>query len=86
MAGAPVVPGGLDEQPAGVAGAGLGDRAEAALAVGGVLGRDDAQEGRQLRGLGEAGEVADLAAQPDRRERRQAAEATQPVGRLGERR
>ena len=36
---APVVPGGFDEQPAGVGGAGLGDRALAALVAGGVFGR-----------------------------------------------
>src|SRR5688572_22812073 len=34
-----VVPGGLDQQPAGVARAGLGDRAEASLLAAGVLRR-----------------------------------------------
>ena len=58
-----VVVGGLDEQPTGVHRAGLGDRALAALSVGGVLGRDDPQEPRQLLGS-EAPPVSDLGAQP----------------------
>ena len=45
-----VVPGGLDQQPAGVAGAGLGDRALAAALAGLVEGGHQAEPGGQLRG------------------------------------
>ena len=61
-----VVPGGLDEQPPGVARARPGDRAEPAVVARGVLGGDQAEIARKLPGLGEAGEVADLRAQADR--------------------
>jgi hypothetical protein len=64
---AAVVVRGLDEQPAGVRRAGLGDRALAALGVRGALWGDDAQEARQPVGVGEAGEAADLGAQSGRR-------------------
>jgi hypothetical protein len=58
------VPGCLDEQAAGVFGAGLGDRSLAALLAGGVLAGNDAEvAGKQARVL-EAGEVADLGGQP----------------------
>jgi len=53
-----VVPGGFDEQPAGVLGAGLGDRALAAARSGGLLGRDEAEVGGQLLGMREAVDVA----------------------------
>ena len=49
--GMAVVVGGLDEQAAGVAGAGLGDRALAALGARGVLAGHDAEEGRQSVGV-----------------------------------
>src|SRR4051812_48439501 len=39
----PVVPGGLDQQPAGVLAAGLGDRPAPSALSGGMLGRDDAE-------------------------------------------
>src|SRR5439155_16640199 len=58
-----VVPGGLDEQPAGVARAGLGDRPEAALLAGRVLRRDQPDVAQQRLGAGEAFEVTDLGAQ-----------------------
>ena len=45
-----VVPGGLDEQPAGVAAAGLGDRSLAALLAAGVLRRGQADVNHQLPG------------------------------------
>lgn len=52
--------GGLDEQPAGVNGAGLGDRALAAPLAGGVLGGHDPEEPRQPLGPVKALKVADL--------------------------
>jgi hypothetical protein len=68
-----VVVGGLDQEAAGVRGPGLGDRAEAAPFVGGVLGGHDPEEARQLARLGEAGEVADLGAEAGGRQRVDAA-------------
>ena len=49
-----VVPGGLDQQPAGVAVAGLGDVAAVLLIAGGVLARRDPQPGRQFARVREA--------------------------------
>ncbi len=43
---------------------GLGDRAEPALVVRGVLGGDEAEEAAELSGMAKAGEVADLCAEP----------------------
>jgi hypothetical protein len=87
---AQVVPGGLDEEAAGEAGAGLGDRT-ARLARAGLVQRgDESEPSRQLAGSLEAAEVADLEMQHERRERLDAAEAAQPgdgrpVLRLGRR-
>ena len=75
---AQVVPGGLDEQPTRVAGAGLGDRALAAALTGLVERGDQPEPGRQLRGPLEAGEVADLQGEHERGQRVDPAEATQP--------
>ena len=74
-----VVPGGLDQQPAGVPGAGLGDRPEPALLPGRVLAWDQPDVAHQLLGAGEPLEVADLGAQPDRGQRVDAAQAPQPA-------
>jgi hypothetical protein len=73
-----VVPGGLDEEPAGVAGAGLGDRALPAALPGLVEGRDEAEPGGQLRRPLETSEVADLEREHERGQRVDAAEAAQP--------
>ena len=56
----------LDQQPTGVGGAGLGDRALAAVLAGGVLRRDDPEVGRQLVGMPEPVKRADLGAQAKR--------------------
>jgi len=72
------VPGGLDQDPAGEAGAGLGDRA-ARLALAGLVERgDEPQPGCELTGPSEAGEVADLEVEHERRERLDPAEGAQP--------
>jgi hypothetical protein len=63
---AAVVPGGLDQQPAGVGGASLGDRALAALVAGGLLAGNEAQEASQQPRARKRGEVADLGDQADR--------------------
>ena len=60
---------GLDQQAAGVAGAGLGDRALATLLAGGALGGHDAEKARQQAGLSKPPEVADLGGKPGGRER-----------------
>src|SRR5207247_8305718 len=73
-----VVPGGFDEQPPRVAGAGLGDRPEAAAFAGGVLRRDQPDVAHQLPWAGEALEVADLCAQPGGGQRVDPAQAAQP--------
>ena len=83
---AAVVVGGLDQQPPGVGGAGLGDRPEPALAAGGVLGRDDPEVGGELVGMIEALPLADLRAQPERGERVDPAQAPQPGDRVRARR
>jgi hypothetical protein len=80
---AAVVLGGLDQEPARVGRAGLGDLALEAFAVRGVLRRNDTEEPRQQRGLLEAIEASDFRAQPGGGERVDAAEATQPCHRLG---
>jgi len=72
-----VMVGGLDQQPAGMAGAGLGDRALTALLVGGALGGNDAEEAREQLRRCEAPEVADLRAQAGRGERVDSAETAQ---------
>jgi hypothetical protein len=61
-----VVPGGLDQQPACVAVAGLGDVAAMLLIAAGVLAGDDAQPRGQFAWVAEASEVADLCDQPQR--------------------
>jgi len=61
-----VVPGGLDEESAGVVVAGLGDVAAVALVAAGVLAGDDPQPGAQLARVAEAVEVADLGDQAKR--------------------
>ena len=63
---AAVVVRGLDEQSAGVGGAGLGDRPEPALLAGGVFGGNDPEVGGELVGMIKAPPLADLCAQPDR--------------------
>ena len=83
---AAVVPGGLDQQPAGVPEPDLVIAPWRRLLAGAVLGRDEAEVAHQLPGAREALEVADLGAQPDRRERVDAAQAAQPGDRLGPRR
>ena len=81
--GTPVVPGRLDEQTAGMLGAGLGDRTLAALVAGGVLAGDDAEvAGEQARML-EAGEVADLSGQSGCGEGADPAQAAQSCDGLG---
>src|SRR3954452_7803460 len=64
-----VVVGGLDEQPARVHGAGLGDSALAALVAAGVFGWDQAKVGAERRRAEEALEVADFGADAERRQR-----------------
>src|SRR5438034_8712832 len=59
-----VVPGGFDQQPPRVPGAGLGDRAESSLLAGRGLRGDQADVAHQPLGPGEPLEVADPAAQP----------------------
>jgi hypothetical protein len=61
-----VVPGRLDQQPAGVPRAGLGDVPLAAALAGAVLGGDQPEIASQQLGVLEAGKVADLDRQPDR--------------------
>jgi hypothetical protein len=73
------LPGGLGEDAAGVAGAGLGDRAlRAALARLAERG-DEPEPGGKLGWRAEAGEVADLERQHERRQRVESAEAAQPL-------
>jgi hypothetical protein len=79
---APGVLGGFDQQPPRVLGAGLGDRALAGLLVGGPLGGDQAEEGGELAGMGEALEVADLGAEPGRGQGVDAPKAAQTRDRL----
>ena len=81
-----VVPGRLDQQPAGVLAAGLGDRPAPAALAGGVLGRHDAEIAHDLRRVPEAVEVADLRAQPGGGQRVDPAQTHQPPGGLRPRR
>jgi len=74
---AQVVPGGLNQEPARVAGAGLRDRALAARLARLVERRYEPEPGRELGWPLEAGEVADLEAERERGERVDAAEAAQ---------
>ena len=83
---AAVVVGGLDQQPAGVGGAGLGDRPEPALSAGGVLAGNDPEVGGELVGMIEAPPLADLRAQPERGQRVDPAQASQPRDRVRARR
>src|SRR5207244_11663028 len=73
-----VVPGGLDEQPAGVCVAGFRDVPAVALLAGGVLARGQAEEAHQLARRAETPEVTDLGREPERRQRLDAAEAAEP--------
>src|SRR5579863_8747767 len=77
----PVGPGGLDQQPAGVMVAGLGDVPAVALLAGGVLGGDDPQPGAQFPWVSEASEVADLGNQPERGASRDPAKPRQDLDR-----
>src|SRR6266508_1286783 len=77
-----VVPGRLDEQAAGVAVAGLGERAAGAPLAGGVLADGEPEEAHQLARRGEAAEVADLGEQAERGQGGDAAEAAQPAHRV----
>lgn len=82
---AAMVPGSLDEQPARVAVAGLGDRALTAPLAGGIFARDEAEEGAEaLRP--EARPVADLDRERERGQRRDAAQTAQPANDVCERR
>ena len=74
-----VVPGGLDQQPAGVAVAGFGDVAAMLLLAAGVLAGRDAQPRRELARVAEAREVADLSDQRERGQRLDATKRSQPV-------
>jgi hypothetical protein len=69
-----VVPGGLDEQPAGVAVPGLGDVAAVLLVTGGVFARRDPEPGGEPSRVAKAAEVADLRDQSQRGPGRDAAE------------
>ncbi len=62
----PVVQRRLDEQPAGVGGAGLGDLAQPTGVARAVLGRDQADIGGQRVGMLKAAPVTDLGAPPER--------------------
>src|SRR4029079_15962907 len=77
-----VVPGGLDQQPAGVPRAGLGDVSTVALVTGGVLAGGQAEKAHQLARGGEAPEVAERGQQRERGQGRDAAEAAQPADRI----
>jgi hypothetical protein len=77
------VPRRLDQQPAGVRRAGLGDRALPARVARGALGGHEPDEAHELFGRPKAGEVADLADQPDGGQRVDAAQAAQPPDQLG---
>src|SRR5919106_2579632 len=68
------MPGRLDQEPADVAVADLGDRALPALLAGGVLAGHQADEGHELLRTCEAAEAADL---DQEREREQRVDATQ---------
>jgi hypothetical protein len=56
------VPGGFDQQPSGVLGAGLGDRSLAAGLAGALLGGDQPDVAHQLFGVLEPFEAVDLGA------------------------
>ena len=75
---AALVPGGLDQQPAGVRVAGLGDRALAAPLAARVLARGEAEERAERLGP-EPVPVAELDRQRERRQRRDAAETDEPL-------
>lgn len=77
-----VVPGGFDEQPAGVLVAAFGDVPAVLLVAGGVLRRGQAEVAHQLARRGEAPDVADLGEQTERRPRRDRAKAAQPCDRV----
>jgi hypothetical protein len=77
-----VVPGQLDQQPAGASVPGLGEVAAVLLETGGVLGRGQPEVAHQLARGGEPAEVANLGEQPERGAGRDPAERTQPAERL----
>lgn len=64
--GTRVLPGGLDEQAAGVAGAGFGDRALATVLPGLVERGDEPEPASELARFREAVEVADLECERER--------------------
>src|SRR5439155_17320195 len=72
-----VVPGGLDQQPARVLGAGLRDRTGARALARLVERGNEPDPGGQLRRAGEALPVADLDVERERAQRVDAAEAAQ---------
>src|SRR5207302_1912368 len=74
---AQVVPGGLDQQPSRVAGAGLGDRALAAALTRLVERGYEPEPGAEPARVLEAREVADLEAEHERGQRVDAAETAQ---------
>src|SRR3954469_7151001 len=74
-----VMPGRLDQEPAGVLAAGLGDRTAALALAGGMLGRDDAEVAHDLRRVPEAAEVANLGAQTGGGQGVDPAQAHQPA-------
>jgi hypothetical protein len=80
-----VVPGGLDEQAAGVPVAGAGDVAAVALVAGGVLARHGPEVGGQLARVAEPVPVADLGQQPERGAVGDAAERAESAHRVGPR-
>src|SRR5215216_6122748 len=77
-----VVPGRFDEQPAGVAVAGLGDVAAVLLVARRVLRWGQAEVAHQLARMSEAAEVADLGEQPERGSEPDAAERAEPADRV----
>jgi hypothetical protein len=78
----PIVPRGLDEDPAGMGLAGLRDGAASFRLSGGVLARHEAEIGHEFAGALEPLEVHDLRQEDHGRERVEAAEAAEPADRL----
>src|SRR5262245_8241564 len=76
------VPGRLDQQPAHMAVADLGDRTLAPLPAGAGAAGHEPDEGHELLGAAEAAEVADLGHERERAQRVDAAQAAQPGDQL----